>query len=126
MRTLPFWITAVSLAVLLTVPPAPAFDFVTYTYDDAGRVVSVDYANGKFIDYSYDPAGNLLFRTTGTAMMGNVFPDAAVDLKDAIVALQIACRIHPPDSISIRCDANADGMIGLAEALYVLHAVSGL
>ena len=35
---------------------------VTYTYDDAGRLVSADYGEGQGIGYSYDAAGNMLQR----------------------------------------------------------------
>lgn len=38
-------------------------DAVTYTYDDAGRLTSVNYPNGTVIAYTYDPAGNLTSRT---------------------------------------------------------------
>jgi len=36
---------------------------VTYIYDDAGRLVEVDYGEGYSIGYTYDNAGNLLSRT---------------------------------------------------------------
>jgi YD repeat-containing protein len=35
---------------------------VTYTYDDAGRLVGVDYGDDTSIGYTYDNAGNLLAR----------------------------------------------------------------
>jgi YD repeat-containing protein len=35
---------------------------IQYTYDDAGRLVQVDYSNGARITYTYDNAGNLLRR----------------------------------------------------------------
>jgi YD repeat-containing protein len=35
---------------------------VTFSYDDAGRLVGVDYGEGKGITYTYDAAGNLLQR----------------------------------------------------------------
>ena len=35
---------------------------VIYTYDDAGRLVSVDYGDGMRITYTYDAAGNMLRR----------------------------------------------------------------
>ena len=37
-------------------------DTVTYEYDDAGRLIKVDYGDGTAIEYSYDSAGNLLTR----------------------------------------------------------------
>ena len=51
----------------------------TYTYDDAGRLVSVDYGAGKTIYYIYDNAGNLLRRCTLTA---DYRPDANVDIAE--------------------------------------------
>lgn len=35
---------------------------INYTYDDAGRLVGVDYGDGTSITYTYDNAGNLLRR----------------------------------------------------------------
>ncbi len=35
---------------------------VTYTYDDAGRLIKVVYDDGVTISYAYDAAGNLLSR----------------------------------------------------------------
>ena len=35
---------------------------INYTYDAAGRLIQVDYANGVSIKYTYDKAGNLLSR----------------------------------------------------------------
>lgn len=44
-------------------PTAPAqTSTIRYTYDDAGRLVQVDYGNGRRITYTYDNAGNLLRR----------------------------------------------------------------
>ena len=35
---------------------------VTYTYDDAGRLIKAAYGDGTTISYAYDAAGNLLTR----------------------------------------------------------------
>lgn len=35
---------------------------IGYTYDEAGRVTSVDYGNGTVVTYTYDAGGNLLAR----------------------------------------------------------------
>lgn len=43
--------------------PAATTGTVTYTYDEAGRLVGVDYGNGATIAYTYDAGGNLLQRT---------------------------------------------------------------
>jgi len=41
-----------------------AADSVKYSYDDAGRLILVDYGAGKSIAYTYDKAGNLLSSVT--------------------------------------------------------------
>lgn len=41
---------------------------ITYTYDTAGRVARVDYGNGKGFVYTYDANGNLLRRTSLSAI----------------------------------------------------------
>ena len=35
---------------------------ITYTYDDAGRLVRAAYSDGMVISYAYDASGNLLTR----------------------------------------------------------------
>lgn len=39
----------------------------TYIYDDAHRLVRVDYGDGASISYAYDKAGNLVSRTIAGA-----------------------------------------------------------
>lgn len=36
---------------------------ISYSYDQAGRLIKAAYSTGLVIEYSYDPAGNLLQRT---------------------------------------------------------------
>ncbi|MBI3988597.1 MAG: DUF11 domain-containing protein [candidate division NC10 bacterium] len=47
------------LFVLVTLAPALA-GTVTYTYDEAGRLIRANYGDGQVITYTYDAAGNLL------------------------------------------------------------------
>ena len=54
---------------------------IAYTYDDAGRLVAVDYGGGKTIHYTYDNAGNLLQRCTLTADFN---PDSNVDIAEVM------------------------------------------
>jgi YD repeat-containing protein len=44
-------------------------EFITYNYDEAGRLTRVDYGGGKTITYTYDKSGNLVSRvvTSGEA-----------------------------------------------------------
>lgn len=50
-------------------------DVVTYTYDDAGRLMGVAYPNGASISYTYDAAGNLTARTVTAASTSAKKPD---------------------------------------------------
>ena len=47
---------------LLLLAAAALAGTVSYTYDDAGRLVKVDYGDGRSISYTYDNGGNLLRR----------------------------------------------------------------
>jgi YD repeat-containing protein len=49
----------------------------TYTYDAAGRIVSVRYGNGKQSTYTYDGRGNITKRTTATVNSVNGGNDVA-------------------------------------------------
>lgn len=40
---------------------------VNYSYDPAGRLAKIDYGSGGSITYTYDNAGNLLSRTVVAA-----------------------------------------------------------
>jgi uncharacterized protein (TIGR03437 family) len=55
-------------ATLLTVSlPSVIADKVVYTYDNANRLVRVDYGGGSAISYAYDKNGNLVSRTPASA-----------------------------------------------------------
>ncbi len=74
---------------------------VTYTYDDAGQLVGVDYGDGTSIAYAYDAAGNLLSRQvtapeqcqalTGVEVTGP--PTTTASIPAAFVA-----TVSPPDA----------------------------
>ena len=42
-------------------------DGAVYGYDNAGRLVSIAYANGTVVNYTYDSVGNLTSRTVVAA-----------------------------------------------------------
>ena len=66
-------LAVVAVFCIFIVPHANA-DTVNYTYDDAGRLIKVEYEDGKVINYTYDKAGNLLQRqiTEESASSGGV------------------------------------------------------
>ena len=56
--------------LLLIIPPRARPDSVSYSYDDAGRLIRASYGSGKTILYTYDNAGNLLRRLVTTVLPG--------------------------------------------------------
>lgn len=59
-------------------------------------------------------------------LKGDVNGDGIVDLKDAVLALQIMTGITPDSDIQLNADVNGDGKIGMAEVVYILQYVAGL
>ena len=55
------------LACALCFAGALYADGATYTYDNAGKLSSISYANGTVVNYTYDAAGNLTSRTVAAA-----------------------------------------------------------
>ncbi len=54
---------ATNFVALLAAAILPLSAAVTYTYDAAGRLITVTYTNGSTISYTYDKAGNVLSRS---------------------------------------------------------------
>ena len=59
------------------------------------------------------------------AEKGDLNGDSNVDLSDAIFALQVMARKHPPNVYS-SADVNGDGKIGLAEIIFILQQLAEL
>ena len=92
---------------------------ITYTYDNLDRLTSVSYGGGALISYDYDDAGNIL----RAVMQGGI---QELELSDAIIAMQILTGITPSLMESNVWDINADGKIGIEEAVYILQVISKL
>ena len=63
------------------------------------------------------------------AFVGDIDNDGAVDLKDAILAIQICSGFSPADVYEEAykvADVNEDGRIGTEEAIYTLQIISGI
>ena len=108
----------------LVIAIAASFSFaatrtITYTYDNLDRLTSVSYGDGASISYDYDDAGNIL----RVLMQGGM---QALELSDAIIAMQILTGISPSLMESNVWDINADGKIGNEEAVYILQVISKL
>ena len=72
---------------------AIGFAATTYSYDNAGRLVKVDYGNGATITYTYDSAGNLLSRTVTS---GSASSSKAQQQKKKAGAQTSASGSHAP------------------------------
>jgi YD repeat-containing protein len=79
----------------------------TYTYDDTGRLLGVNYGGGQGISYTYDNSGNLLQRTIV------VFTDTDTDFIDDTWETQFFGNADRDGSD----DFDADGQSDLADYL---------
>jgi len=57
-------VIALAMSLLLTAPPLALAEVLSYGYDSAGRLISVQHDDGTTIDYVYDNLGNLLQKAT--------------------------------------------------------------
>ncbi len=62
---------------------AAAFGATNYSYDAAGRLTKVDYGGGKTLTYTYDNAGNLLSRISTSASVTPSNKTASPEQKSA-------------------------------------------
>ena len=105
-RFLPAVLCAAFTAIL---PPPLTGETVThtYTYDDTGRLLGVNYGGGQGISYTYDNSGNLLQRTIV------VFTDTDTDFIDDTWETQFFGNADRDGSD----DFDADGQSDLADYL---------
>lgn len=78
--------------------------------DEDGFTNSEEYENGT------NP-------TQKDSLPGDLNGDNIVDLRDAILALQISCGMTTSDSINKAGDVNNDGKIGVDEAAFILQKI---
>ncbi len=77
------------------------------------------------------PVQTYIIRTDGTKLKGDINGDAAMNLKDAMIALKVAAGVDGPipvrsDYISSEIDLSGDDRIGVEEVIYILQDVAGL
>ncbi len=115
-------VSAIALCVISYADAA----VVTYTYDEAGRLIKADFGDSSVISYTYDNAGNLLKREAagGSNVKGDVNGDKEVDLRDLVTVLKFLVGFDA--AVNPNADANGDGKIGLAEGIYALRLAAGL
>ena len=62
----------------------------------------------------------------GPVRPGDLNFDGAVDLADAILALQLGAGSTPSSEVYVAADVNGDGSLGIAEAIFILQTIAGL
>jgi len=85
------WLLAISLWLPLTAQAE------TYTYDAAGRLTGVTYADSSSITYTYDANGNILNKTVGaTATVALALNAAAFNTAAAMILNATTVAGNPP------------------------------
>lgn len=88
---------------------------VTYTYDELGRLVQVEYPNGTIIIYTYDAVGNRA--STAVYPAWDVNMDTNVNMLDVI---QVGNHWgESGDPGWIREDVNDDGTINMLDVIMI-------
>ncbi len=126
----PLYITLLLIIFLALPSTFISASTATHAYDELNRLVQTVYDTGlkvTTIDYSYDPAGNMLnFTVISDHLIGDVDDSQGVDLVDAVLCLQIVSGGSPSTAIYQSADIDGDNRISTAELLYVLQKVAGL
>jgi len=93
---------------------------ISYSYDEAGRLIKADYGGETAVQYAYDNAGNLLRQDIMSVsnVKGDVNGDKEVTLADAVLSLKIQAGYSDP--VNLGADADGDKQIGTPEAVFVL------
>ncbi len=114
----------VASAISLSVFSHADTTIITYTYDDAGRLIKADYGGETAVQYVYDTAGNLLRQDIMSIsnVKGDVDGDKDVTLADAVLSLKIQAGYSDP--VNLGADADGDKQIGTPEAVFVLHSLA--
>jgi len=101
-----------TIAIILSgAMPAEAIR-ISYSYDDAGRLIGADYGNGRIIRYVYGPSGNLSYNSSSYI------------LSDMIQVMQLLINLRPLPNVSQEADVSGDDRIGLEEAIFILQNLS--
>ena len=80
-------------------------------------------------DSQSKPSGWVLANTQVTedfSIKGDVNSDGAVNLADAIMALQVISRMITAQTVNKVADVNGDDKIGMAEVLYIMQNIAGM
>ncbi len=95
---------------------------IRYSYDEAGRLVGVEY-DGKFIRYRYDANGNLLLREMGLNL-GDMDGDQKVSTVDALLVAR--CTLHLSSCEASKADVDCNHTVNIIDALLIARKAIGL
>ena len=97
---------------------------IIYTYDNLGRLVSVDYGNNTALAYTYDSAGNILSTTSQATNPLDTDNDGIPDDQDSDDdndgmpdSWELTYGLNPLDAGDKFLDKDKDGYTNLAEFL---------
>jgi hypothetical protein len=58
--------------------------------------------------------------------LGDLNADGVINVRDAILVLQVLSARIPVQAVDISADVNGDGDIGMAEAIFILQKAAGV
>jgi hypothetical protein len=97
----------------------PAAPYMTYDAEDEEVFLTPPAVPPVWTNESLTPLG--LLNLAMPLIIGDTDGSGSVDLKDAVLSLQIAVGVNSGAVIYRDADCNGDGRIGMEDALYVLH-----
>ncbi len=114
--------------IFITLPlPGVMASTITYTYDDAGRLIKADYGE-KSITYTYDNNGNILERrsSSGSIIKGDADESGIVDIVDALLTSMHSLSIQVEGNFNSEA-ADVDGVSGIStnDALKIAEKALG-
>ncbi len=124
-------ILVLSLFTLLLFPPYFSLAATaTHSYDELNRLTQTVYDTGSkitTIDYTYDPAGNMLnYTINANFLLGDVDDSKTVGLTDVILCLQLLSGGQPTSTVHRAADIDGDDKISSADLIFVLREVADL
>ncbi len=126
MRKIVLFASLIFLALTISLLPHGVVqaETINYNYDDEGQLIQADFGNGFTISYAYDIVGNITSIATTKLLSGDINSDRAIDLRDAVMALQILSMMPLSSPPSKRASIKGNAKIGVEEATYILQKVA--
>jgi hypothetical protein len=103
----------------------------TFLYSPAAGTtpsVGINTLNGYFTpsDTEAFPRAQKTVRLVVLPDLGDLNADGVINVRDAILVLQVLSARIPVQAVDISADVNGDGDIGMAEAIFILQKAAGV